>query len=276
MWLLGSADELTLLDSSITRVELDLDSHDQNFTISGAGSVNTYSLEATSAAAGADTLTLGSGSTLTVVNAAAVGGTAGSSELDLVTPDATSLTIKQAHSSALNAAVVTAAKATSITFGGEDVDSSGAEYSGAMRLETLSGAKATALTVNSAQGARTINTLTAAKLQSLTSLVTMLSLLVELALLHALASVDGSAATAITLVLTWTTNTATIKTGTGNDSVATSVLFGSNLTIDLGESLDNDTLSLTGANNLGLSVIDLSAADQLMQINVLTQQFSPV
>ena len=41
-----------------------------------------------------------------------------------------------------------------------------------------------------------------------------------------------------------------------------------NLTIDLGEKAsDNDTLNLTGINNLGLSVIDLSAADQIMQVN---------
>ena len=50
--------------------------------------------------------------------------------------------------------------------------------------------------------------------------------------------------------------------------ISVSALLGANLTIDLGEKAsDNDTLNLTGINNLGLSVIDLSAADQIMQVN---------
>jgi len=67
------------------------------------------------------------------------------------------------------------------------------------------------------------------------------------------------------------TSGADVKTGTGNDTMRIDILTESGVAVAMGEKAsDSDTLLLFGANNMGLSVIDLSASDQITQINGAT------
>jgi hypothetical protein len=267
----GTASELSLADTTgIATIEMDFDSIDENYTVSSASSVSKYQLLATTAAT-SDVITLGSGADLTIVNEGATGGTASSSELTLVTPDATTLTIKQGNSSVLNAASVTAAKATSITMGGSDTATDGTAFAGAMNIEALVAAAATSLTINADQGARTIETLTAAKLTGIT--VTGDNAVIignTAATTTALASIDASAATAAVTIGTAVdfASGASVTTGTGDDTLTLDVLTEFTTSVDLGEKADdNDTLAISGTNNLGMTVVNLGNADQISQLN---------
>ena len=271
----GGATELSLLNTTgVTTIELDLDTTDQNFTISGASSVSAYKLEA-AAAATADIITLGSGTTLAVTN---VNATLGSVNTSLVFPNATDLSIAAGNSesgvavAAIDLTTLTTAEATSITLGGTGVDvTTGAEYIAAIDIATLVSAKLTNLTLDLDQGNITLGTVTAAKLASVTATGdNALSFGAAGGSTAALASFDASAATgAITIGQAIDfTSSANVKTGTANDTVTLDVLTEGNLTLDMGEKTsDNDNLKISGGNNMGLTVIDLSAADQMSQLN---------
>jgi hypothetical protein len=61
---------------------------------------------------------------------------------------------------------------------------------------------------------------------------------------------------------------ASVTTGTANDALTLDVLTEMNTTVDMGtKTADNDTLTISGTNNLGLTVIDLTATDQIGQVN---------
>jgi len=85
-----------------------------------------------------------------------------------------------------------------------------------------------------------------------------------------LATVTGSTATG---AITFGTsvdfaNAADIKTGTGNDSLNLVTTVNANTALDMGEKAsDTDTLRITGVHGLGITTIDLSAADQISQWN---------
>jgi hypothetical protein len=271
----GGATELSLLDTSgLTTIELDLDITDQNFTVSGASSVTAYKLES-KAAATSDIITLGSGTTLAVTN---VVGTLGDANTSLVFPNVTDLSIAVGKSAsdkdtaAIDLTTLTTAEATSITLGGTGVDAAtGAEYIGAIDIATLVSAKLTGLTLDLDQGDITLGTVTAAKLASVTATGDNdLSFGAAGGSTAALASFDASTATG-TITIGQAidfTSSANVKTGTANDTVTLDVLTEGNVTLDMGEKTsDNDNLKISGANNMGLTVIDLSAADQISQLN---------
>jgi len=271
----GTATELSLLDSTgVETVALDLDSTDENFTISGASAITTYQLEA-AAAATADIITLGSAATLSVVNKTAALGDANTS---LVFPNATDLSLAIGKSTAnvttaaMDLTTLTAAKATSMTVGGQGIDAAtGAGYIGKLDIANLTTAKLTSLTIDADQGDIDLDNVTAAKLAAVTATGdNALAFGGTGGSTAALASFDASAMTGAVTIGTGIdfTASASIKTGTANDTVTLDVLTEGNATLDMGTKLaDNDTLNLDGANNMGLSVIDLSAADQISQLN---------
>ena len=271
----GTATELSLADTSgVATIALDLDSTDENFTVSSATSVTAYKLEA-AAAATSDIITLGSGTTLAVSNVNAALGDAATS---LVLPNAADLTVKvgwstaNATTAAIDLTTLTTASATSITLGGTDIDAATTvEYIGKIDINTLVAAKLTDLTLDLDQGAIDLDTVTAAKLTTVTATGDNgLVFGTTGATTTALASFDASAATgtiAIGQAVDFTAS-ASVKTGTGNDTLTLDVLTEGGVTVDMGEKTsDNDTLSISGANNMGLTVIDLSAADQISQLN---------
>ena len=271
----GTATELSLSDTTgVTTVALDLDSTDENFTISGASSVSAYKLEA-AAAATADIITLGSGTTLAVTN---VNATLGDANTSLVFPNAADLSIAvgkseaNANTAAVDLTTLTTASATSITLGGSGIDAAtGAGYIGAIDIATLVSAKLTSLTLDLDQGDITLGTVTAAKLASVTATGDNdLSFGASGGSTAALASFDGSAATGTITIgqaIDFTAS-ASVKTGTANDAVTLDVLTEGNVVLDMGEkTADNDTLSISGPNNMGLTVVDLSGADQITQLN---------
>jgi hypothetical protein len=141
-------------------------------------------------------------------------------------------------------------------------------------MTTLTAAKATTLNVDSNQGDRTINTLTAAKLTAITVVGdNAANLGTTAATTTLLASIDGSTSTgAITIGagMDFTTS-ADIKTGTAADVINIDILNEANVTIDAGEKATtdvNDTVNFAGANNQGLTVVDLSSTtDQVSQVN---------
>lgn len=271
----GGATEVSLLDTTgVVTVELDLDTTDQNFTISGASSVSAYKLEA-AAAATTDIITLGSGTTLAVTN---VNATLGSANTSLVLPNAADLSIAvgksetDADTAAVDLTTLTTASATSITLGGSGIDAAtGAGYIGAIDIATLVSAKLTSLTLDLDQGDITLGTVTAAKLASVTATGDNdLSFGASGGSTAALASFDASTATGTITIgqaIDFTAS-ASVKTGTANDAVTLDVLTEGNVALDMGEkTADNDTLSISGANNMGLTVVDLSGADQMTQLN---------
>jgi len=90
-----------------------------------------------------------------------------------------------------------------------------------------------------------------------------------------LADVNGSTATG---AITFGTSVdfagaADIETGTGDDTLDLVVTVNTSTAVSMGEKStagvpsDNDTLNITGSNALGLTVVDLSAADQISQLN---------
>ena len=258
--------------SSVTEVQLDLDLNDLDLTVSGASSVTSYVL-AGDATATSDVITLGSSGTLAVTNEAALGANAA---VNLVTPDVTNLTVKQGHASDQTYFTITAAKATDITIGGTDVDTAGTQYAGAIEATTVDAGEATTLTIDASQGTRTINTLTAAKLTTLNiSGDNAVSVGATGATTTLLATIAGGTTTAgITIgQAVDLTSSANVTLGQAADTITLDILTESNVTIDAGEHATsdtgvNDTLKLAGANNQGLTVIDLSSTtDQVTQIN---------
>ncbi|MDC0929498.1 hypothetical protein OAS03_01740 [Planktomarina temperata] len=255
---------------SITEVQLDLDLNDENVTVSGADSVAKYVLGG-DATATTDVISLGSAATVAVTNEAALGG---NNAVQLVTPDATNITFKQGHSSAQTYTSVTAAKATDITLGGTDADTAGTQYAGAITMTTLSGAVATTLAIDTNQGARTINTLTADQLTAITVVGdNAANIGTTGATTTALASIDGSTATGAITVGQGVdfTNAADVKLGTAGDVMNIDILTEANVSISAGDKATSDpadTLNLHGVSNLGLTTINLaSTTDQIVQVN---------
>jgi len=197
---------------------------------------------------------------LTVTNSAAVG----DDNTDLTVSKATSVTIKQAHASAIDFETLTLTKATSATLGGGG-------KAGAITAQTTSAPLLTTLTLDSSDGAISLPTLTAVKLTTIDisgdNTVTIGN---TAATTSALATINAGSATAAVSIgqnVDLVAN-ASITTGTGNDTVNIDILTEGTTSVDMGEKAsDSDLLNLFGANNMGLTVVNLSATDQITQLN---------
>ena len=272
----GGATELSLADTTgVTTVEIDLDAAQENFTVSGASSVTAYKVEAAVQAV-TDIITLGSSTTLALTNSGAI---LGDGNTSLLTPDATTLTVGtgfsagNAQTASIDLTTLTAAKAVNMTIGGTGIDvATSLEYIGEIDIATLTAAKLTTLVLDADQGELQLPTINAAKLASVT--VTgdnIVNFGTTAASTAALTTFDASAATGAITIGEGVdfASGATVSTGTANDSVSLSILTEANTAVDMGAKLgDTDTLIIAGANNMGSTVIDLSAAaDQMTQAN---------
>ncbi|MDB4004087.1 hypothetical protein N9513_06370 [Gammaproteobacteria bacterium] len=265
--------------SGVTKVALTVSpaaATDENVTIQNFATLATVTTAGTYGSGAGDTVAIDDTGATTIITSDTTALTNGG----LTLADATSLTVKLASSSAgastaeFTAAVLAPAKATSITLGGSDTTAAGVAYVGKIDVPTLTAASATTLTLNTDQGDIDLDTVTAAKVATVT--VTGDNALVfgtTGATTTALASFSAAAATgAITIGQAVDfTSSATVTTGSGSDSITIDVLTEGGVGIDTGEktaaSPDSDTLLIAGANNMGVTVIDLSAADQINQLN---------
>jgi hypothetical protein len=122
------------------------------------------------------------------------------------------------------------------------------------------------------QGARTVDTLTAAKLTTLNATGDN-AVVITGGTTTALSSVAASGLTgALTIGQAVDfTSTASVTMGTAADTITLDIATEANVVVDAGEKSGtdvSDTLAYAGANNQGLTVIDLSSStDQVSQIN---------
>jgi len=262
----------------VTKVELTIDAAaatDENVTIQNFAKLATVTAAGTFGSGAGDTVAIDDTAALTVISADTVSFTNGG----LSAADATSLTVKLGSSAAdadtaeITATVLTAAKATAITLGGSDTTAAGVAYVGKIDVPTLSAAELTSLTLNLDQGDIDLDTVTAAKLATVT--VTGDNDLVfgtTGATTTALATFNGSAVTGNITIgqsVDFTTS-ATVTLGSGADTITLDILTEGGLTVAAGDKATTDvtdTLALAGINNMGTTVIDLSANDQLISLN---------
>jgi len=252
---------------SVSTIAVTLAGADDSLTISGATGDVALKMSGTYNAA-TDGITVNGATGLTMTNGARVGATAS----DITAANATAVTIELGNSSAIAFDAATFAKAITVNLGGDNVvPATGLAYAGNIDIATLSAAKATDLVVDTSQGNVTIPTLTAAKLVNITATGDgTFNFGGTGATTTSLANLDASANTGVVTVgdaVDFATS-ASIKTGTANDAVTLSSLTEANVAVDMGEkAADTDTLTLTGANNMGLTVVNLGAADQMGQLN---------
>ena len=262
---------LDLTDTSgVTTVKYTMDG-DDHFTIAGQTAALKVKLVDESTDAAANNITVNDVLTLTVVNAGAVGKSDGTTKGTLSADKATTVTIKQGASANTAFSTATLSKATSLTLGGSDAGTDGAKYEGNIALTSLVAAELTGMTINSDEGTITVTDLTSAKLATLTltgdNNVTFGGSNSSTA---KLATIDAGALTgAFTMGASVdVATTATVTTGTGNDTVAFDLSPTANpsMTLTMGEKTgDNDTLTIVGASS-GVSKIELAKADQIVQM----------
>jgi hypothetical protein len=257
---------MSLADTdAVSTITLDPAGSDDSLVVSGASGEVVLSL-ADDYSANTVGVTVNGATGLTVNNSAAIGG-----DIDITAADATTVTVALKHTSDISVDALTVASATTVNLGGNNTDTVGAAFAGNISVASLVAAKGTTLNVDTNQGNVAVATLTAAKLTGITIVGDgTFTAGATAATTTALASIDGATATgAITVTQNMDfASGATIKTGFANDSVTIDVLTEGNVEVDMGEfTADTDTLLIAGANNMGLTVIDLSAADQISQLN---------
>lgn len=252
---------------SVSTINVTLAGSDDSLVIAGASGDVALKMSGTYNAS-TDGITVNGATGLTMTNGARVGATAS----DITAANATAVTIELGNSSNIAFDAATFAKAITVNLGGDNVvPATGLAYAGTIAIATLSAAKATDLVVDTSQGNVTIPTLTAAKLVNITATGDgTFNIGGTGATTTLLANLDASANTGVVTVgdAIDFASSAAIKTGTANDSVTLSSLTEANVAVDMGEkAADTDTLVLTGANNMGLTVINLASADQMGQLN---------
>ena len=272
---------VTVLDGTdagaVTKINLSVDhpsnATDENNTIQNFASLETITVKGVHGSGAGDTQAIDDTGATTIITSDQANFVDGG----LTLADATSLTVKLGSSSAgvttgeFVSAVVSAPKATAVTLGSSDKTALGVAYVGKIDITALTLAKATSLTIDASQGDVDLDTVTAAKLASVT--ITGDNAVVfgtTGAVTTALASFDASAATDVITVgqAVDFTSTASISTGTANDTVTLDVLTEANVAVAMGAKLsDSDSLVYSGANNMGTTVVDLRAADQVSQMN---------
>ena len=266
----GGADafdyNLNLADTdAVSTITLDPAGSDDSLVVSGASGDVVLSL-ADDYSATTVGVTVNGATGLTVNNSAVIGG-----DIDITAANATDVTVALKNTSNISVDALTVAKATTVNLGGNNTTSVGAAYAGDITVASLVAASGTTLNIDSTQGNVAIPTLTAKKLATINVVGDgTFTAGATAATTSALASIDGSTATgAITVTQNMDfASGASIKTGTANDVITLDVLTEGGVAIDMGEkTADNDTLSISGANNMGLTVVDLSAADQISQLN---------
>ena len=272
----ASAGNIATNDQSITLNNL---ANNATVTLSGADTDGTYY------GTGSDTLTIAapvSGATaVTITNESAAGAV---TVLDAVLGSTyTSATVRQAASQNIAFTTLEGTGLTSLTVGGSAVSStSGLPYAGTIGVATLTAGNLTGLTVDTTEGAITVgNTaLTAAKLATVTaSGANAFTLGGSTATTTALATFDASTVTGDVTIgqgVDFTTS-ASIKGGSGSDTIWMNIQSYANVTVDAGansyssgslSTSGKDNLKLQGAMNSGLTVVDLSSTtDQLTQAN---------
>lgn len=257
---------LNLADTdAVSTITLDPNGSDDSLVVSGASGDVVLSL-ADDYSATTVGVTVNGATGLTVNNSAVIGG-----DIDITAANATDVTVALKNTSNISVDALTVAKATTVNLGGNNTTSVGAAYAGDITVASLVAASGTTLNIDSTQGNVAIPTLTAKKLATINVVGDgTFTAGATAATTSALASIDGSTATgAITVTQNMDfASGASIKTGTANDAITLDVLTEGGVAIDMGEkTADNDTLSISGANNMGLTVVDLSAADQISQLN---------
>jgi hypothetical protein len=166
-----------------------------------------------------------------------------------------------------------AASLTTLTIGSDEKSSTGAALAGAIVVTDATAAKLTTLNIDSNNGDITVGSggLTAAKLATLNIIGDNAVSIGDAATVTTLlADVNGDTATGAITFGTGVdfTAAADVKTGTGNDTVNLVVTLNTSTSLDMGEKTsDSDTLNITGSNGLGVTVVDLSASDQITQLN---------
>ena len=165
-----------------------------------------------------------------------------------------------------------AASLTTLTVGSADTSAAGAALAGAIALTDVTAAKLATLNLDSNNGTITMGDggLITAKLATLSAVgdnnITLGDAASSTALL---ADVNAT----LTGGLTFGSGvdfaaSADIDLGTGNDSITMQVAINSATSLDMGEKAsDSDTMNLSGTNNLGVTVVNLGATDQITQLN---------
>lgn len=245
----------------------------------------------------ADDVTLDAATDLVVENSEQVGKTAAG---NLTVDSATSLVLEHGHASAIAFATLSADAATSIEIGG-GLDGAGTD---SIAVTTFEADEVTSLTLDASEGTILLDNFTADKLATITITGDNAVTLGEDAsgtdgtvATVALASVAAGAATAavnLSGTMEYAVD-ATIVTGSGDDNVdlGSSVAAGVTVSTGVGDdtitmasgsvrALDggadaddggNDTLVITGTNNTGAGVVNLSATgDQVTTFNGVPEE----
>jgi hypothetical protein len=186
----------------------------------------------------------------------------------------TTVTIEQEADKNIILTDVAGTKITTLNIGGANSVSGTAIASAEIDAKTVTVGEATAMSIDSNAGAIKVGT-TALAAAKLTTLDIVGDNAVSFggaasSVTTALADVNGSTATgAITFGASVDfATTSDITTGTADDSITLSLTTNTKTALDMGEKAsDSDDLILTGTVNLGATNIDLTAADQITQIN---------
>jgi hypothetical protein len=166
-----------------------------------------------------------------------------------------------------------AASVTTLTIGSADTSAAGAALAGAIAVTDVTAAKLTALSLDSNNGTLNVGSggLITAKLATLDVVGDNNITLGDAASSTALLA-DVNAST-LTGAISFGAGvdfaaSADIDLGTGNDTITLQVAINSATSLDMGEKTsDSDTMNLSGTNNLGVTVVNLGASDQITQLN---------
>jgi hypothetical protein len=218
-----------------------------------------------------------SGSTVTILNGEIVTISAAADDADdeglVLGANVGTAVIKTGVAEAFTVDELDAANLTTLTIGSADTSAAGAALAGAIDVTDVTAAKLTSLSIDSNNGTVSVGSggLITAKLATLNIVgdnnVTVGDTASSTALLA-----DVNAST-LTGNLTFGAGvdfgaSADIDMGTGNDTITLQVAINSATSLDMGEKAsDSDTANISGTNNLGVTVVNLGAADQITQLN---------
>jgi hypothetical protein len=218
-----------------------------------------------------------SGSTVTIVNGEIVTIDEAADDADdeglVLGANISTATIKTGSAENFTIDELDAASLTTLTIGSADTSAAGAALAGAIAVTDVTAAKLTALSLDSNNGTLNVGSggLITAKLATLDVVGDNNITLGDAASSTALLA-DVNAST-LTGALTFGAGvdfaaSADIDLGTGNDTITLQVAINSATSLDMGEKAsDSDTMNLSGTNNLGVTVVNLGATDQITQLN---------
>jgi len=234
--------------------------------IFGASANKAFTINATTSAS---TVTIVNGEIVTISNAADDADDEGM----VLGANIGTATIKTGAAEAFTIDELDAASLTTLTVGSADTSAAGAALAGAIAVTDVTAAKLTSLSIDSNNGTVTVGDggLITAKLATLDVIGDNNVTLGDAASSTALLA-DVNAST-LTGNLSFGAGvdfaaSADIDLGTGNDAITLQVAINSATSLDMGEKAsDSDTMNLSGTNNLGVTVVNLGASDQITQLN---------